>query len=271
MVELFWVTCDNLTDLIFFFDILVQFRTGYLEQGLVVYDSKKLALHYVKSRSFVLDFMALIPLQLLQHTLGTCPILRFPRFLKVSTQKRLPATSPESAKICSTFAFSQLLLPMDPGTETQATQPNILPVTTSRRFFIADCYLGEPRWEVAWLCQSLHSRSSSFLNDSSLSLFDRFTASTTTTTWWNREQFTQTFGALPTSFTFCWYWLTGSAVSTTCCPRQRSSKATGSSPTTRPDTTRWRENTWARCTGQPSPSPPSETCRRRKPMPSKPS
>jgi hypothetical protein len=62
----------------------VQFRTGYLEQGLVVYNSKKLASHYIHSRAFMLDVSSLLPLDLLQFNLGINPILRFPRFLKVS-------------------------------------------------------------------------------------------------------------------------------------------------------------------------------------------
>ncbi|XP_024939902.1 uncharacterized protein LOC107266738 isoform X2 [Cephus cinctus] len=78
-----WLTCDGFTDLVFFFDVAVQFRTGYLEQGLMVYNSKKLAGHYLKSKSFILDLMALLPLDLLQVNLGSNPMLRFPRFLKV--------------------------------------------------------------------------------------------------------------------------------------------------------------------------------------------
>ena len=87
LAETLWATCDHLTDLVFLLDIVVQFRTGYLEQGLVVYDSKKLALHYVKSRSFIFDLVTLLPLQLLQRSSTACPILRFPRFFKVSTVK----------------------------------------------------------------------------------------------------------------------------------------------------------------------------------------
>ena len=78
-----WLSCDGFTDLVFFIDVGVQFRTGYLEQGLMVYNSKKLAGHYLKSKSFVLDLLALLPLDLLQVNLGSNPMLRFPRFLKV--------------------------------------------------------------------------------------------------------------------------------------------------------------------------------------------
>nr|XP_018915120.1 PREDICTED: uncharacterized protein LOC109042691 isoform X1 [Bemisia tabaci] len=78
-----WFSADAFTDVVFLCDIIVQFRTGYLEQGLMVYNSKKLAGHYLKSNSFVLDVLALLPLDLLQFNLGIQPLLRFPRFLKV--------------------------------------------------------------------------------------------------------------------------------------------------------------------------------------------
>ncbi|XP_048505928.1 uncharacterized protein LOC105683085 isoform X2 [Athalia rosae] len=78
-----WLACDGFTDIVFFLDVGVQFRTGYLEQGLMVYNSKKLAGHYFKSKSFILDLLALLPLDLLQVNLGSNPLLRFPRFLKV--------------------------------------------------------------------------------------------------------------------------------------------------------------------------------------------
>lgn len=67
-------------------DVVVQLRTGYLEQGLMVYDDKKLAAHYLRSRAFLLDLAALIPLDLLQLRFGTHPLLRFPRFFKVRPQ-----------------------------------------------------------------------------------------------------------------------------------------------------------------------------------------
>nr|CAD7461599.1 unnamed protein product [Timema tahoe] len=79
----FWYTCDGFSDAVFLLDIAVQFRTGYLEQGLMVYNSKKLAGHYIQSRAFLLDLSALLPLDLLQINIGVNPILRFPRFLKV--------------------------------------------------------------------------------------------------------------------------------------------------------------------------------------------
>ncbi|XP_064085697.1 uncharacterized protein LOC135200888 isoform X2 [Macrobrachium nipponense] len=78
-----WYLLDGMTDMVFVVDILVQFRTGYLEQGLIVRDFKKLARHYTHSRSFLLDLASLFPLDFLQFIIGSNPIIRFPRFIKV--------------------------------------------------------------------------------------------------------------------------------------------------------------------------------------------
>ncbi|XP_069990219.1 uncharacterized protein [Penaeus vannamei] len=78
-----WYLLDGLTDIVFVVDIFVQFRTGYLEQGLIVYDFKKLARHYMQSKSFMLDIVSLIPLDFLQIVIGPQPLIRFPRFIKV--------------------------------------------------------------------------------------------------------------------------------------------------------------------------------------------
>lgn len=81
--QVMWFSLDGLADAIFILDIVVQFRTGYLEQGLMVYNSKKLALHYMKSRPFIMDLVSLTPVGLLQAFIGIKPILRFPRFIKM--------------------------------------------------------------------------------------------------------------------------------------------------------------------------------------------
>lgn len=60
---------------------LCKFILVYCSQ---VYDDKKLATHYMRSRNFMFDLAALVPLDLLQLRLGTHPLLRFPRFCKVS-------------------------------------------------------------------------------------------------------------------------------------------------------------------------------------------
>ena len=59
-------------------DIVVQFRTGYLEQGIMVHDSRKLAIHYLRSSSFLIDMASLLPVDWLllpQQMSGGDPIL----------------------------------------------------------------------------------------------------------------------------------------------------------------------------------------------------
>jgi len=80
--EAIWFTVDGACDLIYCLDIGVQLRTGYLERGLIVYETSKLARHYVYSRTFLCDILSLLPLDLLQIYTGIHPLLRFPRFLK---------------------------------------------------------------------------------------------------------------------------------------------------------------------------------------------
>ncbi|CAF0751402.1 unnamed protein product [Brachionus calyciflorus] len=90
MFSSYWRIADLISDTIYLLDIFVHFRTGYLEQGLLVYDSKKLALNYVKSSNFWLDIFSLLPLELIQIWYGySIPFLRFPRFFKVYRTSQL--------------------------------------------------------------------------------------------------------------------------------------------------------------------------------------
>ncbi|KAI8510529.1 Cyclic nucleotide-gated olfactory channel, partial [Branchiostoma belcheri] len=80
-----WMTLDYICDAIYILDMAVRFRTGYLEQGLLVKDVKKLCKHYISTFNFKLDCLSILPLDLLYIALGTVdqPELRFPRLLRV--------------------------------------------------------------------------------------------------------------------------------------------------------------------------------------------
>lgn len=69
-----------------------------------VYNDKKLALHYMRSRHFLLDIAALLPLELLQLKFGTQPLLRFPRFFKVSEHICTPSSRSELNIVCVFFS-----------------------------------------------------------------------------------------------------------------------------------------------------------------------
>ena len=81
--ETFWYATDIFADLIYLADIAVQMRTAYLEMGLVVCGTRSLLNHYTSSSKFIVDLIALTPLDLLQFYIGIHPIVRFPRFFKI--------------------------------------------------------------------------------------------------------------------------------------------------------------------------------------------
>lgn len=60
-----WYFCDYCADLIYGLDMLVSARTGYLHQGILVRNYRKLAAHYLSSVAFKLDCISLLPTDLL--------------------------------------------------------------------------------------------------------------------------------------------------------------------------------------------------------------
>uniref|UniRef100_A0A8B9VFU7 Cyclic nucleotide gated channel subunit alpha 3 n=1 Tax=Anas zonorhyncha TaxID=75864 RepID=A0A8B9VFU7_9AVES len=80
-----WLFLDYCSDVIYVFDMFVRFRTGFLEQGLLVQDEKKLRDHYTKTVQFKLDVMSLLPTDLAYLKVGlNYPELRFNRLLRIS-------------------------------------------------------------------------------------------------------------------------------------------------------------------------------------------
>ncbi|XP_054749517.2 cyclic nucleotide-gated cation channel alpha-3-like isoform X2 [Lytechinus pictus] len=80
-----WFVIDYFCDFIYILDIVVQARTAYLEQGLLVLDSRRLLRHYVRSWQFIIDILSLLPTDLfyLLDTSRLHPIVRCPRFLRI--------------------------------------------------------------------------------------------------------------------------------------------------------------------------------------------
>ncbi|KAM5319015.1 cyclic nucleotide-gated channel alpha-3 [Glossophaga mutica] len=78
-----WLVLDYSADVLYSMDVLVRARTGFLEQGLMVRDTKRLWQHYTKTLHFKLDVLSLVPTDLAYFKLGiNCPELRFNRLLK---------------------------------------------------------------------------------------------------------------------------------------------------------------------------------------------
>ncbi|VDP01165.1 unnamed protein product [Soboliphyme baturini] len=80
----FWLVVDYLSDLIYIMDMLIKFRTGYLEQGLFVRNIKKLAKNYMRSMRFKIDVISVFPTDFLYFYVGiNQPIVRLNRLLKL--------------------------------------------------------------------------------------------------------------------------------------------------------------------------------------------
>ncbi|XP_050301471.1 cyclic nucleotide-gated cation channel subunit A isoform X2 [Anthonomus grandis grandis] len=60
-VPALWWTLDYLCDVIYILDTLVHAHEGYLEQGLLVTDPEKLRAHYLQSKSWKTDLLAVLP------------------------------------------------------------------------------------------------------------------------------------------------------------------------------------------------------------------
>ncbi|NXD16618.1 CNG3 protein, partial [Nothocercus nigrocapillus] len=102
-----WFIADYISDVIYVADMFVRTRTGYLEQGLLVKEEEKLREKYKTSFQFKLDFLSIIPTDLLYFKLGlNYPELRINRLLRVARM----------------FEFFQ-------RTETRTNYPNIFRIS----------------------------------------------------------------------------------------------------------------------------------------------
>ncbi|XP_030747303.1 cyclic nucleotide-gated cation channel alpha-3 [Sitophilus oryzae] len=78
-----WFCLDYFADFLYLMDILVHFRTGYLEDGVLQTDAAKLRQHYMNSTTFYIDLLCLLPLDFLYLSIGFNSILRLFRLIKL--------------------------------------------------------------------------------------------------------------------------------------------------------------------------------------------
>ncbi|XP_069131473.1 cyclic nucleotide-gated channel alpha-3-like [Argopecten irradians] len=78
-----WLALDYLSDALYIIDMGISFRTGYLEEGLLVRDATKLRKHYMTSTMFKTDILSIIPTDLFYFLIGLDkPELRFNRIIR---------------------------------------------------------------------------------------------------------------------------------------------------------------------------------------------
>ncbi|XP_015264431.1 PREDICTED: cyclic nucleotide-gated olfactory channel [Gekko japonicus] len=80
-----WLVLDYVSDVIYLMDIIIRLRTGFLDQGLLVRDPKKLGDKYVATLQFKLDILSVLPTDFAYFATGlNQPEVRFNRLLHFS-------------------------------------------------------------------------------------------------------------------------------------------------------------------------------------------
>ncbi|XP_006001372.1 cyclic nucleotide-gated olfactory channel [Latimeria chalumnae] len=78
-----WLVLDYVSDAIYILDTFFRLRTGFLEQGLLVKDLKRLRDIYIRTLQFKLDVISILPTDLVYIVVGIhTPELRFNRLLR---------------------------------------------------------------------------------------------------------------------------------------------------------------------------------------------
>ncbi|PNJ15497.1 cyclic nucleotide-gated olfactory channel [Pongo pygmaeus] len=79
---LVWLVLDYVSDVVYIVDLFIRLRTGFLEQGLLVKDTKKLRDNYIHTLQFKLDVASIIPTDLIYFAVDIhSPEVRFNRLL----------------------------------------------------------------------------------------------------------------------------------------------------------------------------------------------
>lgn len=78
-----WFTLDYTADLLYALDIAFHFRTGFLDDGVLMTESTKLRIHYMNSTVFYVDCLCLLPLDFLYLSIGFNSMLRCFRLVKI--------------------------------------------------------------------------------------------------------------------------------------------------------------------------------------------
>ncbi|XP_076879099.1 cyclic nucleotide gated channel subunit alpha 2a [Brachyhypopomus gauderio] len=106
-----WLVLDYVSDLVYVLDTCVRLRTGFLEQGLLVKDLKKLRETYVRTLQFKLDLVSILPTDLAYIATGiNMPELRFNRLMRFSRMFEFFDRTETRTNYPNTFRISNLIL-----------------------------------------------------------------------------------------------------------------------------------------------------------------
>jgi len=82
VLKIVWLLFDYFCDAIYALDIAIAARTGFLEEGILVMDTKRVYKRYIHSVEFIADVVSLIPTDVLYAAFGPLPLLRVNRIVK---------------------------------------------------------------------------------------------------------------------------------------------------------------------------------------------
>ncbi|XP_062311525.1 cyclic nucleotide-gated cation channel alpha-4, partial [Osmerus eperlanus] len=106
-----WLTLDYIFDFLFVIDTIIKFRTGYLEQGILVRDIALLKKHYLSSSGFLLDLVSILPTDLLYIYFGIhSPLVRINRFLRSPRLNESLDRMETRTSYPNTFRITKLML-----------------------------------------------------------------------------------------------------------------------------------------------------------------
>ncbi|KAG8453125.1 hypothetical protein GDO86_004808 [Hymenochirus boettgeri] len=107
-----WLSLDYLCDILYILDIIANFHTGFLKEGILVTDRKMIGKRYMFSSKFRWDLLSMLPTDFLYFKLGIhTPAVRINRFLRFHrlfeafdrTETRIPY--PNAFRICKLVAY----------------------------------------------------------------------------------------------------------------------------------------------------------------------
>ncbi|KAG5442468.1 Cyclic nucleotide-gated cation channel alpha-3 [Clonorchis sinensis] len=78
-----WFLLDYSADLLYLLDMSISLRTGYYEDGVLQFNSKRMRIHYLNSTQFYIDCLSLLPLDFLYPSLGYNSMFRIFRLCKL--------------------------------------------------------------------------------------------------------------------------------------------------------------------------------------------
>ncbi|ESN90199.1 hypothetical protein HELRODRAFT_90895, partial [Helobdella robusta] len=109
-----WICLDYVCDVIYLMDMFVQFKTGnsYLEQGIIMTESKMMKQNYMSKAIFKIDIMSVIPTDVLYFFVSTNlviirlnRILRFHRLTEFFNRTESQSSRPNLIRISTLMAY----------------------------------------------------------------------------------------------------------------------------------------------------------------------